>query len=498
MNLLEIQDLTVHLRGVNPVRGVSLAVREGEFVGLVGSSGSGKSTLAMAILRLQAEARITGRVLFRRQDLMKMSDAELNTVRGSKIAMIFQEPMLSLNPLHTAGRQIMEVLKYHTGEMSKKRVLSLLELVELKDVERIYKSYPHELSGGQRQRVMIAMALAGKPDLLIADEPTTALDVTVQAQILTLLKSLQEKLKLGILFITHDLDIIRRLANRVYVMRYGHIVSTRLAEKDKITKIRNKAASDRSPALSVRELSVNYGTMNAVDRVSFDLYPARTLGLVGESGSGKSTVARALVRLIPANGQVILNGRDFMTLKGKELLAARARIQMVFQDASSSLNPRMSVGNLVAEGWRLHHRKDEDATPAVEKVLKAVGLRPDMMGRYPHELSGGQKTRVALARVLIMKPSVLILDEVTSSVDIETQNQLMTLLTDLQKHYNLAYLFISHDMKAVRRMSDTVAIMKQARLVEMGVADDIFTTPKHPYTKQLLEDSFMLPEQQKS
>lgn len=490
MNLLEIQNLNVHLTGINPVRGVSLAVREGEFVGLVGSSGSGKSTLAMSILRLQAGARISGKILFKRQDLNKMTEQELNTIRGSRIAMIFQEPMLSLNPLHTAGRQIMEVLKYHTNEATKERVISLLELVELKDTERIYKAYPHELSGGQRQRIMIAMALAGKPDLLIADEPTTALDVTVQAQILTLLKNLQQKLNLSILFITHDLDIIRRLASRVYVMKYGHIVSTHLPEKSSEQKKRHKEKSEKKPVLSVSHLSVFYGDMNAVDNASFNLYPARTLGLVGESGSGKSTIARALVRLIPSSGKVMLKDRDFLSLSGAELLKARAQIQMVFQDASSSLNPRMTVGDLVAEGWKLHNQGN--ATEAVEKVLKAVGLRPDMVGRYPHELSGGQKTRVALARVLILKPSVLILDEVTSSLDVETQNQLMTLLIDLQKNYGLSYLFISHDMKAVRRMSDEVMIMKQARIVEKGSADDVFLTPKHPYTKQLLQDSFML------
>ena len=490
MNLLEIQNLNVHLTGINPVRGVSLVVREGEFVGLVGSSGSGKSTLAMSILRLQAGARISGKILFRRQDLNKMTEQELNTIRGSRIAMIFQEPMLSLNPLHTAGRQIMEVLKYHTNEATKERVIALLKLVELKDTERIYKAYPHELSGGQRQRIMIAMALAGKPDLLIADEPTTALDVTVQAQILTLLKNLQQKLNLSILFITHDLDIIRRLASRVYIMKYGHIVSTHLPEEPVEQKKRHKEKSDKKPVLSVSNLSVFYGDMNAVDNVSFHLYPARTLGLVGESGSGKSTIARALVRLIPSSGKVLLKERDFLSLSGAELLKARAQIQMVFQDASSSLNPRMTVGDLVAEGWKLHHQGN--ATEAVEKVLKAVGLRPDMVGRYPHELSGGQKTRVALARVLILKPSVLILDEVTSSLDVETQNQLMTLLIDLQKTYGLSYLFISHDMKAVRRMSDEVAIMKQARVVEKGPADEVLLTPKHPYTKQLLKDSFML------
>ena len=489
MNLLEIQDLTVRLKGVVPVRNVSVAVKEGEFIGLVGSSGSGKSTLAMAILRLQAEARMTGRILFDKRDLMKMSETKLNTVRGSQISMIFQEPMLSLNPLHTAGRQIMEVLKYHAEEATEEKVLDLLHLVEIQDVERVYHAYPHELSGGQRQRVMIAMALAGNPRLLIADEPTTALDVTVQAQVLTLLKTLQKKLNLSILFITHDLDIVRRLADRVYVMKFGRIVATRLPQKEKELKCRHKAPSDRTPALSVQNLSVSYGKLKAVDDVSFNLYPARTLGLVGESGSGKSTIAKALVRLIPGEGKAILNGRDFFTLRGKELLKARARIQMVFQDAASSLNPRIQIGSLIAEGWRLHHKGDY--TEAVEKALKSVGLNPNLATRYPHELSGGQRTRVALARILILKPSVLILDEVTSSLDVDTQEQLMALLIDLQKKYNLSYLFISHDMKAVRRMSDDVMVLKESKAVEYAPADTVFNAPQHPYTKQLLKDSFM-------
>lgn len=492
MNLLEIRDLTVHLPGANPVRGVSLAVRSGEFVGLVGSSGSGKSSLAMAILRLHPAARISGQILFCRQDLLKMTESELNRIRGKRIAMIFQEPMLSLNPLHTIGAQIFEVLKYHTDSATRSRVLDLLQLVELPDGDRIYDSYPHELSGGQRQRAMIAMALAAKPDLLIADEPTTALDVTVQSQILRLLKSLQQKLGLSILFITHDLDIIRAYARRVYVMKYGHIVATKLPPRPTVEPGRHRAPSTQPPTLSVRHLSVFYGDMNAVDDVSFDLYPARTLGLVGESGSGKSTIAKALVRLIPAQGQALLGTSDFFTLSGRDLLAARGRIQMVFQDAASSLNPRLSVGRLIAEGWQLHHTGD--SKPFVDKALKAVGLNPDMATRYPHELSGGQKTRVALARVLILRPAVVILDEVTSSLDIETQKQIMTLLLDLQKDYKMSYLFISHDMQAVRRMSDEVMIMKQARIVERAPAAMIFTNPRHPYTRQLLRDSFILPE----
>ena len=489
MNLLEIQNLDVRLPGVNPVRNVSLAVRDGEFVGLVGNSGSGKSTLALSILRLRDDARIHGRILFRRRDLVQMSEDELNTIRGRRIGMIFQEPMLSLNPLHTAGKQIGEMLRYHHLAGGRARVLDLMRMVELDNVQRIYDAYPHELSGGQRQRVMIAMALAGRPDLLIADEPTTALDVTVQAQILDLLKSLQQKLNLSILFITHDLDIIRRYASRVYVMRYGRIIATHLPPETRVLPIRQRPARSETPILTVRNLNVFYGATQAVDQVSFTLYPGQTIGIVGESGSGKSTLARALVRLVPARGQVILQGQDFLTARGSALLAARGRIQMVFQDAASSLNPRLTVGRLVAEGWQLHHQGSADE--AVKEVLHAVGLHPELAERYPHELSGGQKTRVALARVLILRPAVLILDEVTSSVDQETQNQMMTLLLKLQKETDMAYVFISHDMKVVRRMADTVLIMKQARVVEQGPAAQVLTAPEHPYTRRLLQDSFM-------
>ena len=493
MNLLEIQDLSVRLGSATPVKKVSLAIRKGEFVGLVGASGSGKSTVALSILQLQKRAKLSGQIRFYRQNLLTLSERELNTIRGSRIAMIFQDPMLSLNPLHTVGKQILEVFHCHKPQYAdRNRVLDLLRLVELDDTERIYKSYPHELSGGQRQRIMIAMALAGEPDLLIADEPTTALDVTVQAQILKLLKSLQQKLGLSILFITHDLEIVRRLADRVYIMRFGKIISTRLPPPDRTDRMRHRPQATKPPILTVRDLTVRYGQRTAVNHASFQLHPAETIGIVGESGSGKSSLARALVRLIPAEGQALLDDRDFFRLKGKDLLAARSRIQMVFQDAASSLNPRISVGDLVAEGWHLHHTGD--ATPAVEKALKAVGLQPEMVKRYPTELSGGQKNRVALARTLILKPAILILDEVTSSVDEHTRNQMMTLLTDLQKQYGLAYLFISHDMRAVRRMADTVLVMKAGTVVEQGPARQIFEAPKNAYTRQLLQDSFLLPD----
>ncbi len=494
MNLLEIQDLRVHFKKFSPVKGISLAVKSGEFVGLVGNSGSGKSTVAMSILKLQNDTRLSGRILFKRKDLLKMSETELNHIRGGKIAMIFQEPMTSLNPLHTAGKQIMEALKLHTEEATKEKVIELLHLVELSDADRIYRSYPHELSGGQRQRVMIAMALAGKPDLLIADEPTTALDVTVQAQILQLLKSLQQKLELSILFITHDLNIVRRLANRVYVMKHGKIIATRIPE-DKNDIPAHPLPQNKKSVLSVQNLTVRYGQTIAAENISFTLFQGQTIGIVGESGSGKSTIARALVRLIPADGKVILEDTDFLSLSGKALIKKRACIQMVFQDAAASLNPRLSVGDLIGEGWRLHNKGN--ARPVVEAIIKSVGLNPDIIDRYPHELSGGQKTRVALARVLILRPAVLILDEVTSSLDIYTQKQLMTLLINLQKEWGISYLFISHDMKAIRHMSDNIIVMKQAHAVEQGTTEQIFTTPNHPYTQQLLIDSFIQPEQKK-
>lgn len=486
MNLLALQKVSVRLSRFRPVRGISVAVKKGEFVGLVGASGSGKSTAAMAILRLQDQARYSGRILFRGRDLLALSEKEMQRIRGRRIAMIFQEPMTSLNPLHTVGRQIGEVLRLHIGKVSRQRIMQLLQLVELSDGDRIYRSYPHELSGGQRQRVMIAMALAGKPDLLIADEPTTALDVTVQAQILRLLKKLQKKMGLSILFITHDLSIIRRLADRVYVMKYGKIAATRIPPPPPIQ--RRQTSAGGATVLSVRELTVQYGQMTAARAVSFALKAGRTTAIVGESGSGKSTVARALVRLVPAMGEVILNGRDFWALRGRELVSARAGMQMVFQDAGASLNPRLSVGQLIAEGWSLLHRGS--AERAVAEALQAVGLDPEIVGRYPHELSGGQRTRVALARALIMRPSVLILDEVTSSLDIRTQQQIMDLLNRLQAELGLAYLFISHDMRAVRAMADDVLVMRRGDVVEAGSADQVFQCPRHTYTRQLLADSF--------
>lgn len=474
MNILEIKNLWVRFQKFAAVRGISLAVKPGEFVGLVGNSGSGKSTVAHAILRLQKTAEIDGKIFFKRQNLCELTEQQMEYVRGAKIAMIFQEPMTSLNPLHTAGNQIAEALVLHHQPAEKKHVVDLLKLVELDDVERIYKAYPHELSGGQRQRVMIAMALAGKPDILIADEPTTALDTRVQAQILKLLKILQQKLGLAILFITHDLSIVRKMADRVYVLRGGKIIATKLPAPEGF-ETRVFTPDTGEAVLRVEQLNVFYDSLEAVQDVSFCLYAGQTLGVIGESGSGKSSLGQAIMRLIKAQGQVILNGVDFFKLSGKELVKARALIQMVMQDPAGSLNPRLSVYQIVEEGLLVHlpDLSAQERLKKVESVLKAVDLRLDVMNRYPHELSGGQRTRVALARALILNPKVLVLDEVTASLDVATQKQLMQLLMRLQKKYQLVYVFITHDMRLVQEISDYLLVMKSGRVVAKGTLTQV-------------------------
>ena len=489
MSLLSIKKLKVKFHQFMPVKGVSLDVNPGELVALVGGSGSGKSTLAMSILRLQEEAKLKGRIEFQGKNLIGLSDETMRQIRASKIAMIFQEPMTSLNPLHTVGRQIAEVLKINRLPADKQNVIQLLQQVELTDTDRIYKSYPHELSGGQRQRIMIAMALAGKPDLLIADEPTTALDVSVQAQILSLLKRLQKQLNLAILFITHDLDIVRQIADRVYVMQYGKIVSTNMPNPMRPWIRHSERSRSLEPAIEVKNLSVFYHDFQAVHDVHFKVMPSQTVGIVGESGSGKSSLAQGIMRLIQAEGAVYLKGQNFFDLSGHQLRTARTNIQMVLQDPASSLNPRMMIADIVGEGLKI--RGEKNISEAVVQVLQSVGLSSDIMDRYPHELSGGQRTRVALARALILKPSVLVLDEVTSSLDIRTQRGLIRLLTDLQKQLKLAYIFISHDMKTVRALSDYILVMKDGYVIEQGFAGRIFNAPKKAYTKQLLKASFI-------
>lgn len=489
MSLLEIKNLRVRFENFMPVKSATMHIEAGELVALIGSSGSGKSTLAMSILKLQEDANVHGRIMFGGKNLAYFSEQKMRTIRGKKIAMIFQEPMSSLNPLHTVAKQIGEVLKMTGQPVTKQAVLDLLMQVELNDIERIYKSYPHELSGGQRQRVMIAMALAGKPELLIADEPTTALDVTVQAQILALLKRLQKKLNLAILFITHDLDVVGKIADRVYLMKQGKIVTTNMPEKVYPWIRHTPHQTKQPPVIDVKNLNVFYHRFHAVQDVSFSVQAGRTVGIVGESGSGKSSLAQGLMRLIDATGQVLINGQDFFDLSGRLLRQARSHIQMVLQDPASSLNPRMMVADIVGEGLKI--RKEKNIEEKVVEILQLVGLSPRLMNRYPHALSGGQRTRVALARALILRPSVLVLDEVTSSLDVQTQRQLIKLLTMLQKELKLAYIFISHDMKVVRSLSDDILVMKDGCVVEQGFAGKLFNHPSHPYTKRLLQDSFI-------
>ena len=488
-NLLEIKNLYVSFKNFQAVKGVSIALKPAEFVALIGNSGSGKSTIAQSILKIHRDASYKGDIYFKKTNLMRLTEEQLQQVRGHKISMIFQEPMTSLNPLHTAGNQIMEVLKLHHMKATREEVYRLLNLVELTDCERIYNSYPHMLSGGQRQRVMIAMALAAKPSLLIADEATTALDVTVQAEILVLLKRLQRKLKLAILFITHDQSIVRKMADRVYVMKSGVIVSTKMPFVNKVRlKLFEKGEGD--PLLEVQNLSVSFGSFKAVQSVSFSLKKGQTLGIVGESGAGKSSLVQALMRLIPSSGRVLIEKDDFLTLKGKNLFKKRADIQMVMQDPASSLNPRLTVFDIVQEGLKIHcpKLKTKERLTLVEEVLGSVGLNPTLLlSRYPHELSGGQKARVALARVLILKPKILILDEVMASLDKHTQGKLKSLLFKLQEKYCFVCIFITHDMSLVQSMCDYVLVMKSGVVEEYGVLENVFLHPQSSYTKALLK-----------
>ena len=432
---------------------------------LVGASGSGKSSVALSLLKLQKNAKMLGSIFFDGKDIVPCSEEEMRHVRGGKIAMIFQEPMTSLNPVHKVGVQVLESLQLHQQSPSVEKVLELFQRVELSP--DLYHSFPHQLSGGQRQRVMIAMALAGNPKLLVADEPTTALDAQTQHQILTLLKKLQKELGLAILFITHDLDVVRSIADRVYVMKFGRIIATKIPEKKPIVSrtVVVPKKSDR-PVLQVKNVNVFYDKKQIVFDASFDLYAGQTVALIGESGSGKSSLGQGIARLVRSTGQVLLGQEDFSQLRGEALRRARAKIQFVFQDPASSLNPRMRVIDIIAEGLRVHYPKKtaDFYKQEVVHILKDISLSTDVLFRYPHALSGGQRTRVALARALILKPSVLILDEITSSLDIYTSKQIMHLLLDLQEQQKLAYVLITHDLKLVAQMADKIGIVKEGHL----------------------------------
>ncbi|NKM97109.1 ABC transporter ATP-binding protein [Rhizobium leguminosarum] len=526
--LLSIRDLSVafHQGGETSlaVDHISFDIAKGEVVALVGESGSGKSVSANSILRLlpyPSASHPSGEVLFKGKDLLKASERALREVRGNDITMIFQEPMTSLNPLHTIEKQIAEILALHqglTGQPARERVLELLNQVGIREPEKRLKAYPHELSGGQRQRVMIAMALANRPELLIADEPTTALDVTVQAQILELLRQLKAVHGMSLLFITHDLGIVRKFADRVCVMTKGKIVETGSVDEvfanPKHDYTRHLLASEPrgEPPLAdpskplVMEGSdirvwfpIKAGLMRrvvdhvkAVDGIDLSLRAGQTLGVVGESGSGKTTLGLALTRLISSQGRIAFVGKDIAGYSFSEMRPLRNQLQVVFQDPYGSLSPRMSVGDIVAEGLKVHERSltSEERDQRVCWALEEVGLDPLTRWRYPHEFSGGQRQRIAIARAMVLKPRFVMLDEPTSALDMSVQAQVVDLLRDLQKKHDLAYLFISHDLKVVKALANDVIVMRFGKVVEQGPSAEIFRAPKNDYTRALMAAAF--------
>jgi len=528
-NLIEIRDLAVEFSHGESrqrvVEGVSFDIRKGETLALVGESGSGKSVTAHSILRLlpyPLASHPAGQILFHGEDLLQADEKRMRAIRGNRIAMVFQEPMTSLNPLHTVGKQINEVLSIHKGlrgRAASARTLELLELVGIPNARERFRAYPHELSGGQRQRVMIAMALANEPELLIADEPTTALDVTVQLKILELLKDLQARLGMSLLLISHDLNLVRRVAHRACVMQRGRVVEQASCEQlfraPQHPYTQELLAAEpsggpvhveqRPPLLEVNDLRVWFpikkGVMRrtvdhvkAVDGVSFSLPKGQTLGIVGESGSGKSTLGLAILRLIGSRGEIRFQGHELSSLSQRDVRPLRRQMQVVFQDPFGSLSPRMSVGQIIGEGLRIHRigtAKEQEA--AIIEALVEVGLDPDTRHRYPHEFSGGQRQRIAIARALVLKPALILLDEPTSALDRTVQRQVVELLRSLQQKYDLTYLFISHDLAVVRALSHQMMVVKQGQVVEQGVAGEIFAAPQHPYTQQLLESAFLAP-----
>ncbi|WP_187430578.1 putative ABC transporter ATP-binding protein YejF [Roseobacter fucihabitans] len=519
--LLEVKDLRVSFRQdgalTEAVKGVSFFVERGETVALVGESGSGKSVSALSTVSLLGDsAEVTGSVTYDGQQMIGADETRLRKVRGNDISFIFQEPMTSLNPLHTIEKQLGESLALHqglAGAAARARILELLEQVGIQDAESRIGSYPHQLSGGQRQRVMIAMALANEPDVLIADEPTTALDVTIQAQILDLLKDLKDRLGMGLLFITHDLGIVRRIADRVCVMQKGEIVETGSTREifdnpqHPYTKKLLGAEPSGAPAPIAADAEIiaktdnlkiwfpiqagllrrTVGHVKAVNDASLTVRAGETIGIVGESGSGKTTLALAIMRLIASEGQIEFMGQDVRQWSTRQLRGLRKDMQIVFQDPFGSLSPRMTCAQIISEGLSIHKvDADRDERDLVREVMVEVGLDPATMDRYPHEFSGGQRQRIAIARAMVLRPRLLVLDEPTSALDMTVQVQIVDLLRNLQKKYGLAYIFISHDLNVVRAMSHQVMVMKRGDVVETGDVDAIFDRPAHEYTRTLL------------
>ncbi len=528
--LVDVKDLAVHFRVGSrtneAVKGVSFSIAKGETLALVGESGSGKSVTALSVLQLlpyPAASHPKGSILIDGMEMVGASPATLTEVRGNRVAMVFQEPMTSLNPLHTIERQISETLILHKGmvpEAARARALELLQMVGLRDAEKRLTAYPHELSGGQRQRVMIAMALANEPDLLIADEPTTALDVTIQAQILALLQDLQKKMGMAMLLITHDLGIVRHMADRICVMTGGEIV-----EQGKATDIFDnpqhaytqkllaaepggkpeRPARDTAPVMEASDVRVWFPIkkgvfrrtvdhIKAVDGISLTLREGRTLGVVGESGSGKTTLGLALLRLERSTGTIRFGDTELHGLNENGIRPLRREMQVVFQDPYSSLSPRLSIAQIIGEGLAVHGigKDAHEREGLIEAALTEVGLDPDARHRYPHEFSGGQRQRVSIARALVLKPRLIVLDEPTSALDMSVQAQIVDLLRELQDHHKLAYMFISHDLRVVRALADEVLVMQHGKAVEHGLADEIFDAPKSPYTRALMAAAFEL------
>ncbi|MTW16880.1 dipeptide ABC transporter ATP-binding protein [Rhodoplanes serenus] len=528
--LLSVTDLSVAFRQggrqILAVDRVSFDVAPGETVALVGESGSGKSVTALSVMKLlpyPAASHPSGRITFKGQELLGRAEHEMRRVRGDDISIVFQEPMTSLNPLHTIEKQIAEILLLHrglTGEAAQRRIVELLTQVGIPDPEGRLGSYPHQLSGGQRQRVMIAMALANEPDLLIADEPTTALDVTVQAQILALLKDIQKRLGMAMLFITHDLGIVRKIADRVCVMKQGRIVEHGPVEQvftaPEHPYTRQLLAAEPKPdpaplqpdapvVVETRDLKVWFpvkrgvlrrvvGHIKAVDGVDIAVRKGETLGVVGESGSGKTTLGLAILRLISSDGPIVFLGSPLQGLKFKQMRPFRRDMQIVFQDPFGSLSPRMSIADIIAEGLWVHHPKMPEAEreQRVINALTDVGLDPESRFRYPHEYSGGQRQRIAVARALVLEPTFMVLDEPTSALDMLIQSQIVDLLRDLQKRRNLTYLFISHDLRVVAALASRLIVMRHGKVVEEGPAATLFKTPRSAYTRALFAAAFNL------
>jgi microcin C transport system ATP-binding protein len=525
--LLAVRDLAVSFgrgaREVRAVRDVSFDVGEAETVALVGESGSGKSVTALSAMRLLPYPHAwhpAGAIRFRGEEVLTASADRMRGLRGDRMAIIFQEPLTSLNPLHSIEKQIAEVLLVHKklgAARARDRVVELLHLVGLGEAESRLSDLPHTFSGGQQQRVMIAIALANEPDLLIADEPTTALDVTIQAQILALLKDLQARMRMALLLITHDLGIVRRMAERVCVMNAGEIVEQgRVADvfarpqhayTQRLLASEPKGRPEPGPAgapdlLRATDAKVWFpikrgvlkrtvGHVKAVDGISLSLARGHTLGVVGESGSGKSTLGRALLRLGPGEGSVVFDGRELQGLSWGALRPLRRRMQIVFQDPYGSLSPRLTIGQIVGEGLKIHRLGDgEERRARVAEALIEVGLDPAVQDRYPHEFSGGQRQRIAIARALVLKPDFIVLDEPTSALDMSVQAQIVELLRALQRTHGLAYLFISHDLKVIRALAHHVLVMRRGRVVEQGPAEDIFARPQEPYTRALMAAAF--------